>query len=189
MRYLHRDTFRHLLAQLDPARFLRIHRSTLVNHFVRIYDATLAPILHRLRSGMIHNDGNDYNILFGPPAGEEARRIAGLLDFGDMLHAWIACEPAVAMAYAMFDQDDPLSAAARVAAGYHRAHSLTEPEIEALWMLAAIRLCTSVCLSAHRRSAEPDNAYLMVSEVPAWKTLEAMREIHPRLAHYTLRAA
>ncbi len=107
-------------------------RRALVDHFVRAYDATLAPILHRLRSGMIHNDGNDYNILFGPPAGEEARRIAGLLDFGDMLHAWIACEPAVAMAYAMFDQGDPLSAAARVAAGYHRAHPLTEPEIEAL---------------------------------------------------------
>ena len=31
MRYLHRDTLRHLLAQLDPARFLRIHRGTLVN--------------------------------------------------------------------------------------------------------------------------------------------------------------
>jgi two-component system LytT family response regulator len=29
--YLHRDTLRHLLAQLDPARFLRIHRGTLVN--------------------------------------------------------------------------------------------------------------------------------------------------------------
>lgn len=31
MRYLHRDTLRHLLVQLDPARFLRIHRGTLVN--------------------------------------------------------------------------------------------------------------------------------------------------------------
>lgn len=31
MRYLHRDTPRHLLAQLDPTRFLRIHRGTLVN--------------------------------------------------------------------------------------------------------------------------------------------------------------
>ncbi len=31
MRYLHRDTLRHLLLQLDPARFLRIHRGTLVN--------------------------------------------------------------------------------------------------------------------------------------------------------------
>ena len=31
VRYLHRDTLRHLLAQLDPAQFLRIHRGTLVN--------------------------------------------------------------------------------------------------------------------------------------------------------------
>jgi two-component system LytT family response regulator len=30
-RYLHRDTLRHLLAQLDPTRFLRIHRGTVVN--------------------------------------------------------------------------------------------------------------------------------------------------------------
>lgn len=30
-RYLHRDTLRHLLAQFDPAHFLRIHRGTLVN--------------------------------------------------------------------------------------------------------------------------------------------------------------
>jgi 4-aminobutyrate aminotransferase-like enzyme/Ser/Thr protein kinase RdoA (MazF antagonist) len=174
---------RHRLAVEDE------DRRALVDHLVSVYDATLAPILHRLRSGVIHNDGNDYNVLFGPPASGEPRAVAGLLDFGDMLHAWVACEPAVAMAYAMFDQGDPLSAAARVAAGYHRAHPLTEPEIEALWMLAAIRLCTSVCLSAHRRSAQPENEYLMVSEAPAWKTLEAMREIHPRLAHYTLRAA
>jgi two-component system LytT family response regulator len=31
VRYLHRDTLRHVLAQLDPAQFLRIHRGTLVN--------------------------------------------------------------------------------------------------------------------------------------------------------------
>ncbi len=31
VRYLHRDTLRHVLAQLDPTRFLRIHRGTLVN--------------------------------------------------------------------------------------------------------------------------------------------------------------
>jgi two-component system LytT family response regulator len=31
VRYLHRDTLRHLLLQLDPTRFLRIHRGTLVN--------------------------------------------------------------------------------------------------------------------------------------------------------------
>jgi len=177
---------RHLDAIADPG------RRDLVEHFVRIADATLAPILHRLRSGVIHNDANDYNVLVGPPTpagGPRPRQIVGLLDFGDMLHAWIACEPAVAISYAMLGQADPLAAAARVTAGYHRAHPLTEPEVEALWPLALIRLCTSVCLSAHRRTAEPDNAYLTISETPAWRALEAMRAIHPRLAHYTLRAA
>lgn len=173
---------RHLPAIPDPA------RRELVERFVEGYDATLAPILHRLRSGVIHNDANDHNVLVGPPSLEE-RPIAGLLDFGDMLQGWIACEPAVAMAYAMFGAPDPLAAAAAVAAGFHREFPLTEPELEALWMLAAIRLCTSVCLSAHRRSAEPANAYLRISEDSAWQTLEAMRAIHPRLAHYTLRAA
>ncbi len=37
--------------------------------------------------------------------------------------------------------------------------------------LAAMRLCTSVSLSAQRRTAEPENAYLLVSEAPAWDAL------------------
>ena len=66
---------------------------------------------------------------------------------------------------------------------------LSDAELDAVWTLAAIRLCTSVCLSAHRRSAEPDNAYLLVSEAPAWRALQTMRGIPVRLAHYRLRAA
>ena len=165
-------------------------RRRLVEHFVRGYEGTVPSLIPRLRRGVIHNDANDHNLLVGPPSeSERPRQVVGLLDFGDLLESWVVCELAVAIAYAMFDEPDPLSAATRVAAGYREAYPLTEPEVEALWMLAAIRLCTSVCLSAHRRSADPDNAYLVISEAPAWRTLEAMREIHPRLAHYTLRDA
>ncbi len=90
----------HVGAIADPD-----HRA-LVAHFVQTSDATLAPLIHKLRTGVIHNDANDYNILVGPPSLEE-RPIAGLLDFGDMLETWIACEPAVAMAYAMFERARP----------------------------------------------------------------------------------
>jgi 4-aminobutyrate aminotransferase-like enzyme/Ser/Thr protein kinase RdoA (MazF antagonist) len=183
----------------DPSRALEVigrhaesisdpERRAWIEHFVGEYLVTIPRLRPQLRVGVIHNDANDYNVLVGPPS-LGPRTVAGLLDFGDMLEGWTACEPAVAMAYAMFGKADPLAAAARVAAGYHQEHPLTEPEVEALWMLAAIRLCTSVCLSAHRRSVEPDNPYLMVSEASAWQTLEAMRPVHPRLAHYTLRAA
>ena len=163
-------------------------RRALVEHFVVEHRRTVAPLISRLPRSVIHNDANDHNVLVGEPT-KEGRAITGLLDFGDMLESWTVCELAVAIAYAMFETPDPLAAASDVVAGYHAARPLSEPELEALWILCAIRLCTSVCLSAHRRTSEPENAYLLVSEGPAWAALERMREIHPRLAHYALRCA
>ncbi len=163
-------------------------RRTLVDRFVDDYARIVEPLEPRLPTSVIHNDANDYNVLVGDPVPGD-RAIAGLLDFGDMLETWTVCEAAVAIAYAIFGKADPLAAAASLAAGYHEARPLSEVEIEALWNLVAIRLCTSVCLSAHRRTTAPDNAYLMVSEAAAWEALAKMREVHPRYAHYALRAA
>ncbi len=176
-----------VIAQHKPSVSDPSHRS-LVEHFVAEHERTVLPLLPRLPRGVIHNDANDYNLLLGNPTPAE-RPVAGILDFGDMVESWTVCEPAVAIAYAIFGKPDPLAAACRLAAGYHAARPLIEAELEALWSLAAIRLCTSVCLSAHRRTSQPDNAYLLVSEAPAWKALAAMREVPARLAHYRLRAA
>ncbi|HEY3202530.1 MAG TPA: aminotransferase class III-fold pyridoxal phosphate-dependent enzyme [Thermoanaerobaculia bacterium] len=173
---------RHLDAISDPS------RRSLVEHFVAEFEGVVSPLLPRLRRSVIHNDANDYNVLVGDPVPGD-RRVAGLLDFGDMLEGWTVCEPAVAMAYAIFGAPDPLAAGASLVNGYHEAHPLIEAEIEALWTLSAIRLCTSVCLSARRRTHEPDNEYLVVSESPAWEALARMRAVHPRLAHYTFRKA
>jgi 4-aminobutyrate aminotransferase-like enzyme/Ser/Thr protein kinase RdoA (MazF antagonist) len=162
------------------------HRA-LVDAFVQLYDAA-APKLASLRTSVIHNDANDHNVLVGPPAAE-GREVTGLLDFGDMVHSWTVSELAVAIAYAMLDEPDPLAAAAEVVAGYHSALPLLEAEIEVVFPLACIRLCTSVCLSAERRGDEPDNEYLTISEAPAWRALAALHGVHPRLAHYVLRQA
>ncbi len=175
---------RHAGAIADPA------RRDLVDGFVRLFESAVRPRLPELARSVIHNDGNDYNLLVGPPTPAPAERaITGILDFGDMVETWTVGELAVAVAYAVFGQADPLSAAERVAAGYDAARPLSAPEIEVLWTLAALRLCTSVCLSAHRRTAAPDNAYLLVSEAPAWEALSRMRDVHPRFAHYALRNA
>jgi 4-aminobutyrate aminotransferase-like enzyme/Ser/Thr protein kinase RdoA (MazF antagonist) len=175
---------RHVGAIADP------ERRALVAHFERQRVEILEPIQHRLPRSVIHNDANDANVLVGrPEADPHDREVTGLLDFGDMVETWTVCELAVAMAYAIFEQPDPLASAGPLVAGYHAVRTLADEEIAAVWTLAATRLCTSVCLSAHRRTAEPDNPYLLVSEPPAWEALARMREIHPRLAHYRLRAA
>ena len=163
-------------------------RRALVAHFVAEHRRHVVPLLPSLPRGVIHNDANDYNVLLGDPTPGE-RAVAGILDFGDMAETWTVCEPAVAIAYAIFGKADPLAAACGLAAGYHAERPMTGPELEALWSLVAIRLCTSVAISARRRTSEPDNTYLLVSEAPAWEALAAMRATPASLAHYRLRAA
>ncbi len=60
-----------------------------------------------LRHGVIHGDANDYNVLTA------GGRMSGLLDFGDMVHSATVCELAIALAYAMLHEHDPLGAAPR----------------------------------------------------------------------------
>ena len=165
-------------------------RGEILDRFVRLWEEIVAPRSSRLPRGVIHHDANDWNVLVGEPtAAPGERAVAGLLDFGDMLESWVVCEPAVAIAYAVLGESDPIAAAASLAAGYHEGRPLSSEELAVLFPLAAIRLCVSVCLSAHRRTAEPDNEYLQITEAPAWEALEKLSEIPARLAEYVLRDA
>src|SRR5206468_1975877 len=119
----------------------------------------------------------------------QPRKIAGLIDFGDMHHGITASEPAIAAAYAILGKEDPLPAAAAIVAGYHRAFSLDERELSVLFPLIGARLAVSVTNSAYRRTVKPEDPYVTVSEAPAWEALERLAKIHPRFAHYTFRAA
>jgi 4-aminobutyrate aminotransferase-like enzyme/Ser/Thr protein kinase RdoA (MazF antagonist) len=175
---------RHLSAVTDA------ERRRLVEHFMALFERTGVPLLDHLRTGVIHGDGNDWNILVGTSADPlEPAAVTGLVDFGDIVHSWIAAEPAIAAAYAMLDKIDPVAAAAHVLRGFHAEFPLTPVEIEAVYPLACLRLCSSVVLSAHQRRQRPDNAYLGISERGAWALLERLHGVHPRFAHYVLRDA
>ena len=106
-----------------------------------------------------------------------------------MVHAPLLFEPAIAAAYLLLDKAEPLGAAARVVAGYHAALPLAGEEIDLLPTLIAIRLCISVCLSAHQQAQEPDNPYLTVSEAPAWRALARLTAVPPEQFTAVLRAA
>jgi len=152
------------------------------------FDDQAAPALGGLRRGVIHNDANDWNVIVAG-GGPCDRRVAGFVDFGDMLESVVVADLAIACAYASLGKRDPLSAMASVVAGYDRVFPLEEAELAALFPLACARLLCSVVNAACQRAAIPDNAYLTISEAPAWDALACLDRLHPRLAHYTLRAA
>lgn len=141
------------------------------------FETRVLPEVDELPFQVIHNDANDHNLLV---AGEgEDLRATAVLDFGDLVWTARACELAIAMAYPMMSAADPLAAGARVLAGYHGELPLDRSEIRALPYLIEARLCVSVTMSAHRLSVDPANAYLAVSEAPAWSLLDWMSATPP----------
>jgi 4-aminobutyrate aminotransferase-like enzyme/Ser/Thr protein kinase RdoA (MazF antagonist) len=158
----------------------------ILEHFLGRFEIKVAPRLARLRAQVIHGDANDNNLLVDGAVG---RRITGLIDFGDAIHSATIGELAVACAYAILDQAAPIDVAGRIAAAYHHAHPLQSDELDLLFDLIAMRLVTSVTLSASRRERVKGNAYLNISEAPAWAMLERMRVMDPALATGILRHA
>jgi 4-aminobutyrate aminotransferase-like enzyme/Ser/Thr protein kinase RdoA (MazF antagonist) len=163
-------------------------RRALVEKFLALYEAEVVPRLSRLRRSVIYGDANDYNVLVSEPW-PQPRKVTGVIDFGDMHHGLTVSEAAIAAAYAILGETDALKAAAEVVAGYHAAFPLQEEEVAVLFPLMAARLAVSVTNSAHRKKVKPDDAYVTVSEEPAWDALAQLGKIHPRFAHYVFRAA
>ena len=161
-------------------------RRTLVERFLQRFQAESAPQLPALRTSVIHNDANDYNVLVEPD-GKWNPKVIGVIDFGDMVHTYTVSELAVACAYAMLAKADPLAAARHVVAGYHQALALTAQELAVLFDLICMRLCMSVCHSANQYRLQPDNDYLRISEEPAWRLLQNLANVHPRFARYAFR--
>ena len=170
------------LGHLDNAR-----QQALIEHCMRHFEAEVAPKLPSLRSSIIHNDGNDHNLLVAGRGPQQ--QVTGIIDFGDMLYTCTVCDLAIAAAYAIMGQRDPVTAAGHVVAGYHEAFPLTESELEVLYGLICARLATSVALSAEQQKLEPDNPYLSISERDAWQTLEHLAAIKPAFAHFAFRSA
>ncbi|MBO0723952.1 MAG: aminotransferase class III-fold pyridoxal phosphate-dependent enzyme [Blastocatellia bacterium] len=156
---------------------------TLVNKFVAEFERAVEPILRRLRKSAIHNDANDYNVIVA------GRSVAGLIDFGDMIYSFTVADLAVAIAYAILDKPDPLAAAAEIVKGYYAEYTLNDDELAALFGLARLRLCMSVCIGAHQMRRRPDDEYLSISQEPIRAALPKLAQIHPRFAEAVFRSA
>jgi 4-aminobutyrate aminotransferase-like enzyme/Ser/Thr protein kinase RdoA (MazF antagonist) len=168
-------------------------RNDLAGFLLERATAVLEPLWDRLPQSVVYNDANDFNVIVTrPEAGATLfgeRRIAGLIDFGDMVRSVTPAEPAVACAYAMLGKDDPLAAACAVISGYHAVHPLDDQDLKALFSLIVLRLLMSVSICARQSSARPDDDYLRISNDSAWALLDRLRNVPPRFAEYAFRNA
>ena len=180
-RYLDWDLAQGYRICMSKKHLLNKQQASIVEKFLSIYQTQTMPVLSQLPQGIIHNDANDYNLLvdnIGAPT-----KITGLIDFGDMVHSHIINELAITCAYALMGQksaqEDILSAFKAIVAGYHKVRPLQDVELEVLYSLVCLRLCTTICNSALAIKEQPDNEYLLVSVQPAWQLLKALSLLSP----------
>lgn len=159
----------------------------------RIVDtlALVRPLLDQMPLATVHHDLNDYNILVATDS-DGGQRISGILDFNDALRTYRVADVAIAAGYAMLRQPDPVDAAAAVVSGYHSHSPLRDDELEAVFPLAAIRLCLNATLWT-RRTADPEHAgaanYGRRRMADTWPMVEHLSTIPPRSARDHIRRA
>ena len=141
-----------------------------IDHFVELYRKIVLPNNTNLRKSVIHNDGNDHNVLANNDG-----EIVGIIDFGDMVYSFVACEPAVCMAYVALEKNDPLKSIAQVLKGFHEIFPLVDDELRSIIYLICIRCCITVTMAAYRKLLFPDNEYISVTENQAWDFLKTMQ--------------
>ena len=162
----------------DPARRALVERAQLA------YLAGVVPFLVDLPHGVIHNDGNDHNLVV-----DDAGDVVSLFDFDDMLHGPRVFELAVACAYAVQEEPDPVARIAAIVGAYDAVLPLSDLELDVLLPAIQGRLVLSITISALDAELDPDNAYIRVHQEPVWRVLEALDRLVPADVGSELRAA
>lgn len=178
----HANTVRPLLEHIrNPAQ--RALAERVLNRFER----HVLPRLPSLRAQVIHNDLNPHNVLV---ASGDPSRIAGIIDFGDMVHAPLVNNLAVAAAYQVSETGHPLEMVAEMVAAYHRLVPLEPVELDILFDLITTRMVLTVAISGWRAARYPENsAYILRNNLQAWARLTCCDTLDRTEAQAYLRRA
>ena len=149
----------------------------LVERVLDEFSRQALPRFASLQQQVIHNDANPDNLLVD----ENAERITGIIDFGDMVRLPRVVELAVAAAYLRAGMHDPPGPIADLVRGYASTAEIDPVELDLLPLLVRARLATTIAILEWRRSLRgADDEYLVgtdESESAAWPFLQRLESL------------
>jgi Ser/Thr protein kinase RdoA (MazF antagonist) len=135
------------------------------------FTAEVAPRLAAQRSQLVHNDFSPDNVL------ADARRVRGIIDFGDVTVTALVNDVAIAAAYQL-SGDDLIGPALDLISGYHATTALTEDELDLLPELIGARILARIVISEWRAARFPENRTYILRNTPrAWEHLGRLQGI------------
>ncbi len=148
-------------------------RRRLIHYYMLQYRDRVLSNLSDLPKQIIHGDANPMNVLV------QSNAISGFIDFGDMSYNHRIFDLAIALAYLLMEQEDPLEIASEFVGAYHQKNKLLQKELDVLYYLIAARICQSQLLGAKSRKDQPDNQYVSVDEQRGAELLDKWIGINP----------
>ena len=148
-----------LLAELPPAPATR-----LLDEQLGRLCADVLPLLAAQRRQLVHNDLNPDNVLIRPQ--QPRQEISGIIDFGDLTVTALVNDVAIAAAYQLAADGDPLGPALELIAGYHAEVALTPAELTLLPDLILARVLARIVISEWRAVRFPENVEYIMRHTP-----------------------
>ncbi|MDF2765970.1 MAG: hypothetical protein K0S81_2964 [Rhodospirillales bacterium] len=137
--------FRPLLERVQDAA-LRSSCLSILDRFV----AETAPALERLRAQVVHGDAGQHNVIVDPDAPD---RVAGIVDFGDILHGPLVLDLVAAIADLQDGRIPIRELAPPIAAAYHAVTPLEPEELALLPDLILARHVGTVAICSWRQNS------------------------------------
>jgi len=145
---------------------------SICRHRLERFVEHIEPRLGHCRSQVVFNDLNWGNVLADA---EDTARIAGIIDFGDIVKSPLVIDIAVACAYLCEDDDAPLSDVLEFLRGYDSVTPIQPVEFELLPELILMRSIQTIVIASWRASRYPDNRkYIVRSVTRAQRTMAAL---------------
>ena len=116
----------------------------------RSIDSVL-PRLDGLRAQVIHGDLHAYNLILN-----DAADVAGIIDFGDMIHGPLICDLSAALSDFMTSTSRIPLVLEHMVRGYHEVTPLEPGERALLFDLIELRLIIAMLVNAYRRTQAPE---------------------------------
>jgi Ser/Thr protein kinase RdoA (MazF antagonist) len=162
------------LAQLSPliAERPKTADTNRLDEQLSRFTAEVAPRLAAQRTQLVHNDFSPDNVL------ADARRVRGIIDFGDVTVTALVNDVAIAAAYQLSPEPDLLRPALDLISGYHATTPLTTAELDLLHELIGARILARIVISEWRAARFGDNrAYILRNTPRAWDHLGRLQSI------------
>jgi Ser/Thr protein kinase RdoA (MazF antagonist) len=138
------------------------------------FENRVEPVLLRLERQVIHNDLTPFNLLVS----DNDDTVGGIIDFGDMIRAPRVNDLAVACAYHVANDGDPIAPLLEIVASYAMVNPLTPEECGVFLDVVRARLAITVLITERNAARNPENrAYLLKNHPTAVRGLSRLSSV------------